>query len=124
MSLELLCNTNTTLKVKLVAPPITGAVITITASSLKSIKVRAEGELLFHTIFFTVTGAIQGACTGAMGGGIITGASTKCKGSGFPYVKADQEVTITLTGVMGASACSYPATIQIDSPGQTKVRGE
>jgi hypothetical protein len=101
----------------------------IAVTGISSIKVKAGNQFVYqNNLSITITNGSDGSITNATGSGTMTATSTKNLVENVaPLRKGDQSIVITMTGTNPSPpppTAQYTTQVEIDDPGQTKVKGE
>jgi len=100
---------------------------TILITGIASSKVKAGGSFVYKTtLAISITAGSDGNITNATGAGVIIGTSLKVLvDNSAPLRKGDKSVPITMTGTNPSPpppTLAYITVVEIDDPGQNKVR--
>ena len=106
-------------------PLITAVSLAInSATSTLATKVKCGGNKVYEVVGVTVTGLTTsgGFAQTTPAAGAINGSTVNVKANGASLVRAVDTSSITVTGTIGSTAATYPITVKISNPGQTKVK--
>jgi hypothetical protein len=107
---------------------VTGATSSsVTNNGIASTKVKAEKKGAYSGgIPISVTASISGTCEGASGTGTISPTALKTKIENSLVNRQGDSVSIAVSGGVtpGGSSCGFTVSVEIDNPGQTKVKAE
>lgn len=104
---------------------------TVTVTGLASTKIKASGQFVYKdTLAISISNGSDGSITNATGVGTMIATSTKNREISdllFILRKGDKSIIITMTGDNPSPpppTAQYNTQVEIDDPGQTKVKGE
>jgi hypothetical protein len=103
---------------------------TVTVTGAASTKVKAGGQFVYKTLLaISISNGSDGSTTiNATGTGVLIATAIKNKVDGqFVLRKGDQSTVIPMTGdniSPPPPTMAYTTVVEIDDPGQNKVRGE
>lgn len=120
MSLEFIANNN--MSFKFINPAHSGSIVIVTPPSTK---VKAGGVgVHINNMAIVITGGTDGMVTAASGSGTFPATASKVKADGALVLrKGDQSIDIVMTGVNpDSSPGTYTTKVEIDDPGQDKVK--